>query len=173
LELQSRLRFELPADVQVSAPWALSPEQDGSFVLDERAFAFTGHVVLGELQTLSIPAPGTLLRATIMPGFSEPARARIAAWLERSAAIASLPGGVFPVPDAQVIVVPTSLSSFPIHFGHTGRSGRARPFGDSISCGSRTNAAADLLPYTKRSGGCPRKQSSTAKRLAAGSKRTR
>ena len=125
LELQSRLRFELPAGVRVSAPWALSPAQDGSYVLDERAFAFTGHVVLGELEALSIPAPGTQLRATIMPGFSDHARAQIAAWLERSAAIASLPGGVFPVPDAQVIVVPTSLSSFPIHFGHTGRSGGA------------------------------------------------
>lgn len=125
LELQSRLRFELPEGVQVSVPWALSPAHDGSYVLDERAFAFTGHVVLGELEARAIPAPGTQLRAVIMPGFSEPARAKLAAWLERSAASASAPGGVFPVPDAQVIVVPTSPSSFPIHFGHTGRSGGA------------------------------------------------
>jgi hypothetical protein len=125
LQLQSRLRFVLPKGVRVSAPWALAPERDGSYVLDERAFAFTGHVVLGELEPLSISAPGTVLRAVIMPGFSAAARTQISAWLERSATIASMPGGVFPVPNAQVIVVPTSLSSFPIHFGHTGRSGGA------------------------------------------------
>jgi len=122
--LQSRLRFVLPPGVQVSAPWAEAPDGAG-YELDERAFAFTGHVVLGSHAAQPVAAPGTALRAVIMAGFPEPARELIAPWLARSAAIASAPGGVFPVPNAQVIVVPTSPSSYPIHFGHTGRSGGA------------------------------------------------
>ena len=123
-QLQAQLRFVLPPGVRVSAPWAEAPDGAG-YVLREDAFAFTGHVVLGELEQARVAAPGTALRVVIMPGFSEAGRARIAPWLERSAVIASAPGGVFPVPDAQLIVVPTSPSRWPIHFGHTGRSGGA------------------------------------------------
>jgi hypothetical protein len=122
-QLQSRVRFVLPAGMQVSAPWRELP--DHMFVLDETAFAFTGHVVLGELDAQNLPVPGTRLRVATLRGFPEPTAALIPAWLTRAAQAASLPGARFPVPDAQVIVVPTSPSSFPIFFGHTGRSGGA------------------------------------------------
>jgi hypothetical protein len=122
--LQARLRLALPPAVQASVPWRPAPDGDG-YLLDESAFAFTGHVVLGELELQPVAAPGGALRAVILPGFSERARALIGPWLTRSAAMASAPGARFPVPDAQVIVVPTSPSRWPIHFGHTGRSGGA------------------------------------------------
>jgi hypothetical protein len=122
-QLQSRLRFVVPEGMQVSAPWRELP--DHAFVLDESAFAFTGHVVLGELDAQKLPVPGSQLRVATLRGFPERASALIPQWLTRAAQAASLPGARFPVPDTQVIVVPTSPSSFPIFFGHTGRSGGA------------------------------------------------
>jgi hypothetical protein len=124
-KLQAQLRFVLPAGMQVSAPWRELPDKPFSFELDESAFAFTGHVVLGELDARALPVPGTQLRVATLRGFPEPAARLILPWLTRAAQAASLPGARFPVPDAQVVVVPTSPSTFPIFFGHTGRSGGA------------------------------------------------
>jgi hypothetical protein len=124
-KLQSTLRFVLPSGMRVSAPWRELPGKPLSFELDESAFAFTGHVVLGELEAHTLSLPGARMRVAIMPGFPEETTRLIAPWLARAGAAASLPGARFPVPNAQVIVVPTSPSAFPIFFGHTGRSGGA------------------------------------------------
>jgi hypothetical protein len=124
-ELQSTLRFVLPSGMGVSTPWQELPDQPFSFQLDESAFAFTGHVVLGDMETHSLSLPSARMRVAVMPGFPEETARLIAPWLTRAGQAASLPGGRFPVPEAQVIVVPTSPSPFPIFFGHTGRSGGA------------------------------------------------
>jgi hypothetical protein len=123
--LQSTLRFVLPEGVHLSTPWRALPGAPHSFALDESAFAFTGHVVLGELDALELAVPGGKLRVALLAGFSAATKPLIGPWLSRAARAASSPGGEFPVPDAQVIVVPTSPSAFPIFFGHTGRSGGA------------------------------------------------
>jgi hypothetical protein len=125
-QLQSTLRFVLPAGKRVSTPWrALPGAEPERYALDESAFAFTGHVVLGDFDAHTLPVPGTALRVATLRGFPSETDALILPWLERAARAASLPGGRFPVPDTQVIVVPTSPSAFPIFFGHTGRSGGA------------------------------------------------
>ncbi|MET0386600.1 MAG: hypothetical protein ABW321_11605, partial [Polyangiales bacterium] len=112
--------FELPKGMHVSTPWQPDTGEHG-FRLDERAFAFTGHLVVGHFEAQDIAG----LHAVILQGFGAAARDQLTAWLARAARVASLPGGMLPVPGAQVIVVPTSPSPFPIHFGHTGRSGGA------------------------------------------------
>jgi hypothetical protein len=96
-----------------------------TYQLDESAFAFTGHVVLGNMEAYSLTLPGSRMRIAVMPGFPEETARLIGPWLTRAGQAASLPGGRFPVPEAQVVVVPTSPSPFPIFFGHTGRSGGA------------------------------------------------
>jgi hypothetical protein len=106
--------------MQVSAPW---PEQAGSYRLDESAFAFTGHLVFGRFAQQRVEVPGGALDLIVMDGFEEPTRSLIAPWLASAGVMVAQPGGAFPAPHAQVIVVPTSPSTFPIHFGHTGRSG--------------------------------------------------
>jgi hypothetical protein len=111
--------------MHASAPWEVLSADGSEYRLDELAFAFTGHVVFGVFSAQALPVPGTQLRVVTMPGFSAETAALIGPWLARAAQVASLPGGAFPVPQAQVIVVPTSPSVFPIHFGHTGRSGGA------------------------------------------------
>jgi hypothetical protein len=113
-------RFVLPEGMQVSAPW---PEQAGSYRLDESAFAFTGHLVFGRFAQQRVEVPGGALDLIVMDGFEEPTRSLIAPWLASAGVMVAQPGGAFPAPHAQVIVVPTSPSTFPIHFGHTGRSG--------------------------------------------------
>lgn len=123
--LRSTLRFVLPDGMRASAPWRELDAASGLYELDERAFAFTGHVVLGKFERRRVAAPGTRLRVVTLPGFAGDTAALLQPWLSRAAQVASLPGGFFPVPDAQVIVVPTSPSVFPIYFGHTGRSGGA------------------------------------------------
>jgi predicted metalloprotease with PDZ domain len=120
--LHTSLHFVLPEGMRVSAPW---PEQAQRFLLDESAFAFTGHVVIGRFSELRLPVAGAQLRVAVLDGFPSATRALFEPWLRMAAAAVSQPAGSFPVADAQVIVVPTSPSPFPIHFGHTGRSGGA------------------------------------------------
>jgi hypothetical protein len=120
--LVASVRFVLPAGVSVSTPW---PERGGAYALDESAFACRGHLVFGHFVRESVEVPGTTLDAIVLDGFPEPARGLISAWLATAGAVASSPSGTFPVQHAQVIVVPTSPSHFPIHFGYTGRSGGA------------------------------------------------
>ena len=124
-ELQSTLRFVLPSGTRVSTPWPELHDRPLSFQLDESAFAFTGHVVLGELEAQTLRLPGARMRVAIMPGFPAETTRFFAPWLTRAGEAASLPGARFPVPNPQVIVVPTSPSAYPIFFGHTGRSGGA------------------------------------------------
>jgi hypothetical protein len=121
-DLSATARFVLPPGMSVNAPWQ---QRDGSYRLDESAFACRGHLVFGQFSHEAIEVPGTQLNAVVLDGFPEPARRLIAPWLATAAAVVSLPGAKFPVAHAQVIVVPTSPSRFPIHFGYTGRSGGA------------------------------------------------
>jgi hypothetical protein len=118
--LTTTVRFVLPEGMQVSTPW---PEQAGEYALDESAFAFTGHLVFGQFAREQVAVPGSKLDVVVMNGFAEPTRSLIDPWLATSAAAVSQPMGTFPAVHVQVIVVPTSPSTFPIHFGHTGRSG--------------------------------------------------
>jgi hypothetical protein len=120
--LSSRARFELPQGMQVSAPW---PQHGDSYVLDESAFACRGHVVFGRFEQTRIAVAGATLDAILLSGFPASTRPLLAAWLATAASVVSLPAGRFPIAHAQVIVVPTSPSRFPIHFGYTGRSGGA------------------------------------------------
>jgi hypothetical protein len=122
--MQTQLRFALPAGMQVSTPWRASAE-NGVYPLDEGAFAFTGHIVLGHFSERTLTVPGTQLRAAILDGFPPDREPLIVPWLEQAARAVSQPGGMFPVPYPQVIVAPSSPTRFPIHFGHTGRSGGA------------------------------------------------
>jgi hypothetical protein len=119
-DLSVNARFVLPEGMQVSTPW---PQHGAEYVLDESAFAFTGHLVFGHFAQQTVDVPGAALSVVVMDGFAEPTRSLIAPWLASAGVMAAQPSGAFPAPHAQVIVVPTSPSAFPIHFGHTGRSG--------------------------------------------------
>jgi hypothetical protein len=118
--LTVRARFELPPGMQVSVPW---PEQDGAYVLDETAFAFTGHAMFGRFERQQVSVASGMIQLDTPAGFDQARRAWLAAWLSNAGEVVSLATGRFPVPRAQVIVLPTGASAF--RFGHTGRSGGA------------------------------------------------
>jgi len=139
-QLQSTVRFVLPPGVRVSTPWTSASSTPRLFSLDERAFAFTGHLVIGRFAQQDVVAPGAHLHVTLLPGFPSATVPALTDWLARSAVLASQPTGKFPVADAQVIIAPTSPSVSPIHFGHTGRSG-----GASIVLFMPTDVTADSL----------------------------
>jgi hypothetical protein len=116
--LVARVRFVLPAGVQVSVPW---PEDNGTFLLDETAFSFTGHAIFGKFSRRDLPVPSSTISLVSPAGFSEAQRSFIANWISNAGNVVSLATGRFPVPRAQVIVLPTGG----FRFGHTGRSGGA------------------------------------------------
>lgn len=118
--LRASARFVLPGDMQVSVPW---PERDGHYVLDERAFAFTGHVAFGRFAREQVPVPGGVLDVALLEGFPAATRALVAAWLSTAGEVVAGATGVFPARSTQVIVVPTPAGPRAIRFGHTGRSG--------------------------------------------------
>jgi hypothetical protein len=114
------VRFELPAGMQVSLPW---PEREGAYVLDESAFAFTGHAMFGRFERQQVQVPSGTIQLDMPAGFDQTRRAWLARWLANAGEVVSLATGRFPVREAQVIVLPTQGSFF--RFGHTGRSGGA------------------------------------------------
>ncbi len=118
-------RFELPAGMGASLPWQPDPSGEHRYVLDESAFAFTGHAMFGKLTERTLPLPSSTLTTASPGGFSAEQLDLIARWLENAGRVVSMPAGRFPVSRVQVIVVPTSPNVFPIRFGHTGRSGGA------------------------------------------------
>ncbi|HEY2734444.1 MAG TPA: hypothetical protein VGI70_10695 [Polyangiales bacterium] len=134
-DLRVRARFELPEGIAVSTPWR---EHDHDYELDESAFAFSGHLVFGQFGRFELPVIGGVLDVITMEGFEKRTLSAIAPWLASAAQMVSQPGGAFPIAHLQVIVVPTSPSIFPIHFGHTGRSG-----GGSIVLFTPTDMDAD------------------------------
>ncbi|HKU38459.1 MAG TPA: hypothetical protein VJR89_09940, partial [Polyangiales bacterium] len=118
--LQARARFELPEGQSVSVPW---PERDGIYVLDESAFSFTGHAMFGRFERRRVSVPAGELRLDTPAGFSPERLDWIETWLANAGRVVSLATGRFPLPDVQVIVLPTPAAAF--RFGHTGRSGGA------------------------------------------------
>jgi hypothetical protein len=133
--LRVTAHFVLPEGMAVNTPWR---ERDHGYELDESAFAFSGHLVFGRFGRFDLAVPGGVIDVVTMEGFEARTRDAIGPWLTNAAAMVSQPDGLFPIPHLQVIVVPTSPSSFPIHFGHTGRSG-----GGSIVLFTPTDMDAD------------------------------
>lgn len=121
-DLSARARFELPAGVQVSVPWLRA---GADYVLEESAFAFTGHVAFGRFVERTIEVPGGALDVVLLEGFSDAERHLVDAWLANAGRVVSLVTGQFPAVRAQVIVMPSTASGSEIRFGHTGRSGGA------------------------------------------------
>jgi hypothetical protein len=120
--LAAHASFELPPGVQVSVPW---PRSGTEYVLEESAFAFTGHVAFGRFDERTVEVPGGALDVVLLEGFSQAARGLVEAWLANAGLVVAQVTGRFPVARAQVIVMPSSATGSEVRFGHTGRSGGA------------------------------------------------
>lgn len=119
-----RLRFELPDDMQASAPW---PEDGGGgFRVDgsmlENASAL---VAIGRLAVERIVLPGTELRFAVLPGSPPADHAMVRDWVRHGAQAITTVYGSFPVPSPQVLVVPIGRGSEPVPWGQVLRGGGA------------------------------------------------
>ncbi len=119
-ELHGTARFVLPQDMQLSVAW---PKEGDSYLLDPSAFQFDGHVVFGRFDALQVQAPSALLEVAVLQGMPAQTRPWIVSWLQAASSAVGAQIGRFPVPHAQIIIVPVFRPGMHFGFGDTGRSG--------------------------------------------------
>jgi hypothetical protein len=115
-------RIHGPADGAVLVSWP--PEGDG-YRLSPRAFAFTAHAVFGTFARERVEAARAVFEIAVLDGLSAATRAAIVPWITAAARDGALPNGRFPIPRAQIVVIPSRTSARPVLFGHATRGGDA------------------------------------------------
>jgi len=120
-----RLTFELPAGTAVSAPWPRTEEADASIVyqLGARPYDWPARIALGPLYQEELAVTGANLQLAVLPGNPPVDVAAISAWIREGAATVTALYGRFPVPDAQILVVPTGRGDEPVPWGQVMRGG--------------------------------------------------
>lgn len=115
---EARVRFQLPDGVHVSRLWPRG--EDGTYLVDERAFRFTAYAAFGRFQTQPVPVPGGCLHVSILGEGLEMGAAALERSVARGASAASMLTGRFPQPEVGLLIVPTPFSSSS-PFGVVGR----------------------------------------------------
>lgn len=134
---QVTVRFTGPSGGEIAVPWR---REGDAYRLESRAFAFSAHAVFGRFARESVDAAGAHFDVVVLDGFSAPTREAIVPWIEAAARAAALPNGRFPVPRAQVVVIPAHRSGRPVIFGHATRGGEG-----SIAFVVATDATREAL----------------------------
>lgn len=117
--LHARLRFELPDDLRVSAPWPVGA--DGAARLNPDAFANRSRVVFGRFPARSLPAGGGWLDVAVLGEDIAAGDAAVDAWLTAAGeGVARIYDGL-PVPRVQVLLMVVPGAG--VHFGTTMRGG--------------------------------------------------
>jgi hypothetical protein len=119
-ELAGTARFVLPPGMQLSLAW---PKQGDHYRLDPSMFLFDGHVVFGRFDEQQVVVPGGTLEVALLDGVPQHMRPWISAWLRSAGSAAAQQIGRFPVPRAQIIIVPVFRPGLTFGFADTGRSG--------------------------------------------------
>jgi len=117
---EATLRMALPAGVRASVPW---PQKGGDYVLSSDAFGFDSYAAFGRFQPFAVSHGGATLNVAVLDGALAIDPAGISRWLARTVDIVSGANGVFPIARGQILIVPASASSDPIHFGTVARGG--------------------------------------------------
>ncbi|WP_428261726.1 hypothetical protein [Haliangium sp.] len=132
--------FELPPGLRALVPWPLVEGGDrerGPFDIPRTTFAWRIHGAMGRFDVDELDVGASHLRVAALGDGWGVERARLLAWIEASArAVAGLYQG-FPVPSAQVILVP--VSGRQVVFGNAAQGGGA---GVAIMVGTEVTAEA-------------------------------
>lgn len=120
-----RLAFELPAGFDVSAPW---PRLEGNgdrprFTLREHFEGWDSLTAIGRFRVERVQVAGAVLRLAVLPGRPAPDRPALRDWVAAGAQAVATAYGRFPVPEAQVLVVPVGRSSEAVPWGQVRRAG--------------------------------------------------
>jgi hypothetical protein len=119
------VRFELPAAVSASAPWRSRLAEDGARVyrVGHSPNDWPAKVVFGRFAQMQIDVPGAVLRVALLEGAPAVEPELVRRWLTQAATAVTTLYGKFPVPEAQVVVVPNAPGNEPVPWAYVLRGG--------------------------------------------------
>jgi len=120
-----RLDFELPPDLDVSAPWNRigRTRETVSYEVRERMPGWDARMAIGRFSVESIELSGGRLRYALLPGEPAPDAAAMRRWVTGGARALVSAYGRLPVPDVQLLVVPIGNGDEPVPWGEVQRGG--------------------------------------------------
>ena len=161
-----RIRFELPAGMQVAVPWQPLGRDGRLFRFGESPESSDAPTVFGTFEYREVDVPGATLRVSMLRGDAQLANAidnaSIEEWLRTTATDVSLAYGRFPNPSPQIVVIPVGQSrrgESAVPFGRVVRDGgeavelfvdRSQPLDAYLSDWTVTHEFSHLmLPYVE------------------------
>jgi predicted metalloprotease with PDZ domain len=119
------LQFDLPDGVAISAPWPLLERHQGRAVyrLVDTPTRWPARMAIGRFPVRELEIGGARLRLAVIAGTPAADNEAVAGWLEESAAAVATLYGRFPLPQAQLLVVPLGPQSEPVPWGQVLRGG--------------------------------------------------
>lgn len=118
-----KLTLRLPQGMAASLPWPR--DDDGRFLVDQTTWKMMCKGAFGRLAPRTITAAGATFTLTKLPGELSASDEGLERWLTKAAGAVSLVSGSFPVPHAQILLVPVD-------------GGGAIPFGMAMRGGGPT-----------------------------------
>lgn len=121
---RARCRLRLPEGLHASVPWA--PQEDGAWAIPDTGLLFPSRVAFVHAAPRTRLLGGLPFTLAVLEGARAATDAGIDRWLAAAVDCVAQPwGGRFPIPRAQVVVVPSGPSRDPVDFGHAYQSGGA------------------------------------------------
>ncbi len=123
------IMFRLPAGTAVSAPWRLI-WRDGAtatYRVGHAPMHWSALAAFGSFKVQSLSVPGGRVRLAVLDAEPVADVAATRKWLRHAAGAVSSVSGRFPVPDAQMLVVPVAVGGNPV-FSPFGNEENVEPF---------------------------------------------
>lgn len=120
-----RIRFSLPGDLAVSAPWRLIERQEHSalYEIDPDADTAGSRVYIGDFIEHDIEVTGARIRLAIMGRPSAHESEKIANWIRYGTEAMVALYGSYPLPEAQIVVFPIGPYHSAVPWGEVRREG--------------------------------------------------
>jgi len=120
-----QLDFELPPDHDVSAPWNRIGRTGDTVTYEvrERMPGWEARMAIGRFSVESIELAGGRLRYALLPGEPAPDAEALGRWIRSGARALVSAYGRLPVPDVQLLVVPTGSGDEAVPWGEVQRGG--------------------------------------------------
>jgi hypothetical protein len=155
------VRFELPPGISASAPWRPLVAADGTraYRVGHSPYDWPAKVVFGHFQEMAIQVPGAVLRVALLDSSPTVEPDFVRQWLTRAATAVTTLYGEFPVPHAQIVVVPGTRGSEPVPWAYVLRGGapaahffinQRRPLAEFLTDWTAVHELSHmLLPYVR------------------------
>ncbi len=120
-----RLTLQIPEGMQLSVPWprAKDAAESSSYRLGARPYEWQALVAFGPASQEAVTVNGATLRITLLAGAPAADQAALTDWIRQGAEALTMLYGRFPVPEAQVLVVPIGQGDEPVPWGQVTRGG--------------------------------------------------